>query len=181
MKEREASGFFGLFGLEPRYAQSERQLAEIYRALAASVHPDRFVRAAPAERQHALEYSARVNEAYRVLRSPVARAQHLLEIRGSERAARDTPRLAMGSLLEQMELRERLAEAGKRADLEALDQLEILAQARAHQLQERLAEELDESFDADAASQTLQELLFIDKLSGEISDGRCELEDAWRC
>ena len=46
------------------------------------MHPDRFAHAGDAERRASLQWTTRVNEAYRTLKDPVQRAKHLLELHG---------------------------------------------------------------------------------------------------
>src|SRR5262252_912369 len=73
---------FELFGLPQRFRVETDALDRAYRALQSEVHPDRFAAAGESAQRRALQSSARVNEAYRALRDPVARAQYLLSLRG---------------------------------------------------------------------------------------------------
>ena len=52
-------------------------------------HPDYFYNAPPAERLASLERSSYLNDAYRVLRTPVGRIEHLLAIEGFPPATSD--------------------------------------------------------------------------------------------
>lgn len=56
-------------------------------------HPDRFSRASAAEQEHALEMTAVLNDAFRTLREPVARAEYFLKERGLESKAEAPPEL----------------------------------------------------------------------------------------
>jgi len=76
------SNHFELFGLEPVFALSADSLDSAYRDIQAKVHPDRFAHAGDAERRASLQWTTRVNEAYRTLKDPLQRARHLLELRG---------------------------------------------------------------------------------------------------
>src|ERR1700752_4116021 len=73
---------FELFGLSPSYGMDEETLEKAYREIQARVHPDRFAHAGDAERRASLQWTTRVNEAYRTLKDPMQRAKHLLELRG---------------------------------------------------------------------------------------------------
>ncbi len=53
-------------------------------------HPDRFSRASAAEQEHALEMTAVLNDAFRTLKDPIARAEYFLKERGIE-ISKDTP------------------------------------------------------------------------------------------
>jgi molecular chaperone HscB len=53
-----------------------------YRALSREVHPDFFYNAAPAERRASLERSSLLNDAYRALKQPISRVEHVLKLEG---------------------------------------------------------------------------------------------------
>ncbi len=73
---------FELFGLAPAFALEAEALEHSYRDIQARVHPDRFAHAGDAERRASLQWTTRVNEAYRTLKDPVQRGKHLLELHG---------------------------------------------------------------------------------------------------
>ena len=73
---------FALFDLPVRFALDDGELEQAYRRVQAQVHPDRFASAGAAERRVAMQWAARANEAFRTLRSPVARAAYLCERHG---------------------------------------------------------------------------------------------------
>jgi molecular chaperone HscB len=105
---------FDLFGLPAGYALNGDLLAERYRALQAAVHPDRFASAPDQERRLSMQASTRVNEAFQTLKDPLQRALYLLSLHpapGPQEDAHDTD-----FLMEQMDLRETLADAGRAPD-----------------------------------------------------------------
>ena len=57
-------------------------LEQRYRALSRQFHPDYFYNASAAERRASLERSSYLNDAYRVLKNPVARLEYLLKLEG---------------------------------------------------------------------------------------------------
>jgi len=74
------------------------------------LHPDNFVNASEDERERSLKQSSELNDAYRVLRDPVARAEYLLAIEG-ERKEGEKKQQAPPELLEEVfELNESLDE-----------------------------------------------------------------------
>ncbi len=75
---------FELFGIEPKLSLDLFELEQRFYELSRKVHPDRFLRATPAERERSLELSAHLNDAYRVLRNPITRAEYLLKLQGIE-------------------------------------------------------------------------------------------------
>ncbi|MGH9658774.1 MAG: Fe-S protein assembly co-chaperone HscB [Bryobacteraceae bacterium] len=74
--------YYEFFGLEPRLHLDLKDLEQRFYALSRKWHPDRFARATPAERQQSLDAAALLNDGYRTLRDPVARAQYLLDLHG---------------------------------------------------------------------------------------------------
>ena len=110
---------FALFALPPRYALDQAELEQRFFAQNRELHPDRFATAPAAERVAALSRSRALNDAYQVLRKPVARAEYLLVRAGG--AIGDNERLSPVFLQEILELREELAEArhaGKLGEVE---------------------------------------------------------------
>jgi molecular chaperone HscB len=74
--------YFSFFGL-PRALQLDAQeLERRFRDLSRKFHPDFYYNAPPAERLASLERSSYLNDAYRTLRNPVTRVEHLLAIEG---------------------------------------------------------------------------------------------------
>ncbi len=68
---------FGILGLERRYGLERKELDRAWRARSRTTHPDRFAGEAALQRRLALQWTAHLNEARRVLRDPVARAWYL--------------------------------------------------------------------------------------------------------
>ena len=60
----------------------QAQLERRFRDLSRQFHPDYFYNAAPTERLASLERSSYLNDAYRALRNPISRIEHLLAIEG---------------------------------------------------------------------------------------------------
>ncbi len=101
------SSYFELFALPVSFDIDGAVLSERYRELQRAVHPDRFVNAADAERRLSMQLATRVNEGFRTLKDPLARARYLLELKGVALDDTDT-RLDGSFLMQQMELRERM-------------------------------------------------------------------------
>src|SRR4051812_11558935 len=72
---------FATLGFEPSFDEPSG-LDDKFRALSRKLHPDRFARATPQERRYSLEQTTLLNEAYKTLKDPVRRAEHLLSLRG---------------------------------------------------------------------------------------------------
>src|SRR5689334_12410104 len=68
---------FEVFGIPPRFEVDLAALELRHRDLSKALHPDRYAGAPAAERRLALNRAIEVNEAWRVLREPVKRAEAL--------------------------------------------------------------------------------------------------------
>jgi molecular chaperone HscB len=95
--------YFAFLGLPRKLLIDANDLERRFRDLSRKFHPDYFYNASPAERLASLERSSYLNDAYRALRNPVSRVEHLLAIEGlpsarSEEGAAKVP----PSLLEEV-------------------------------------------------------------------------------
>jgi molecular chaperone HscB len=84
----------------------ERKLLQ----LSWKLHPDNFVNAPVDEQERSLKRSSEVNDAYRVLRDPVARVEYLLEIEGARKEGEHKQQAPPELLEEVFELNESLDE-----------------------------------------------------------------------
>jgi molecular chaperone HscB len=159
---------FELFGLKPAFAVDSEALERTYREIQSRVHPDRFAHAGDAERRASMQWTSRVNEAYRTLRSPVARAKHVLELNGIDAGFETNTAMPPEFLMQQMEVREGLEAAQAGRDAGALDKVrdELVTQRR--ELESELSETIDRRADYVAAAQVVRKLMFLEKLGSEI-------------
>ena len=74
--------YFAFLGLPRRLTIAPQDLEQRFRELSRKFHPDYYYNAPPAERLASLERSSYLNDAYRTLRNPVSRVEHLLAIEG---------------------------------------------------------------------------------------------------
>ncbi len=167
---------FELFGLPARFHFDAATLDRAYRALQGEVHPDRHAAATEAEQRLALQSSARVNEAYRALKDPVARAQYLLSLHGIEAFAENETALPVDFLERQLERRETAADALGARDARTLATLLAEVRADAAAVEQRIAVLLDSEGAWDAARVHVREFRFLMKLAADIADMHGELE-----
>jgi len=167
---KQPTDHFAVFGL-PRKLWLEMSLLEQkFLQLSWKLHPDNFVNACEAERELSLKRSSELNDAYRVLRDPVARVEYLLEIEG-ERKEGEKKQQAPPELLEEVfELSESLDELreGKSSGGD-LSGLKTRLQSAEQNFQEKLNEvdaqlksvacEWDAALDANAASVARKKLM----------------------
>jgi molecular chaperone HscB len=159
---------FELFGLQPAFALDHEALERAYREIQSRVHPDRFAHAGDAERRASLQWTTRVNEAYRALKSPVQRASHILALHGVDVAFETNTAMPADFLMEQMELREALEDAASARDASVLDALQQRIDAHKRDLEARLAACIDREKDYAGAAELVRELQFLEKLEAEI-------------
>lgn len=159
---------FQLFGLPQRFALDLEALEGMYRDIQSRVHPDRYAHAGDAERRASMQWSTRVNEAYRTLRNPVTRAKHLLELHGVDVAFETNTAMPADFLIQQMELRETLESAAQARDADALERLGAEITRGRSSLQSQLAESIDARKDYAGAAGLVRKLMFLDKLESEI-------------
>lgn len=82
--------FYEALGLMPALTLNPEDLKKRFYDRSRQWHPDRFSRASAAEQQQALDMTAVLNDAFRTLRDPIARAEYFLKERGLE-LAKDAP------------------------------------------------------------------------------------------
>ena len=164
---------FDLFGLSPMFSIEGEALERSYREIQSKVHPDRFAHAGDAERRASLQWTTRVNEAYRTLKDPVQRAKHLLELHGVDVAFETNTAMPPEFLMQQMELRERWKRPRTPA---SLDELRKRLRQNKTELEKQIAEALDTRKDYAGAAGLVRKLQFLDRLDEEIDAAYEEIE-----
>jgi molecular chaperone HscB len=106
----QASDHFSLFGVPRKLWIEMAQLERKFLQLSWKLHPDNFVNAPAAEQELSLRQSSELNDAYRVLRDPVARVEYLLEIEGTRKEGEHKQQAPRELLEEVFELNESLDE-----------------------------------------------------------------------
>lgn len=171
---------FALLGLPRGYVVDRAALDARHRELSKTVHPDRQAQATPAERRAAAERASQVNEALRVLRDPVRRAEALFRLAGVELGDGKEPAPPQDFLFEVLELREALADARRAKDLAAVERLErdVLERARAVDaaLDRTFATPAVSSDAARGALPSLAELRYWRRFLDEVEATRDELD-----
>ncbi len=86
--------YFEFLDLPRNLAIDGKDLEKRFYALSRQLHPDLHSRKSQAEREQAEEATAVLNDAYRTLRDPIARAEYLLKLEGfdiGEQGTKDVP------------------------------------------------------------------------------------------
>lgn len=103
--------YFDLFGVPASYEVDRAALTEAYRNLQRRFHPDRYAGGTDRERLLSVQQASLINEAFNTLKDPLSRARYLLTLHGVDLADESNTVMDPAFLMEQMELREALAEA----------------------------------------------------------------------
>ena len=151
-------------------------LEKAYRDIQSRVHPDRFASAGDAERRASLQWTTRVNEAYRTLKDPVQRAKHILDLHGVDVAFETDTAMPVEFLTQQLELRESLEVAVDRKDAVALDGLRKILFEQRKALQEEIQKLIDNSKDYKGAAGLVRKLMFLQRLDEEVDAACGEIE-----
>lgn len=104
--------YFSFLGVPRKLALDGADLERRFRDLSRKFHPDYFYNASATERLASLERSSYLNDAFRALRNPVSRIEHLLAIEGlpSARSEEGTAKVPPSLLEEVFALNEELDE-----------------------------------------------------------------------
>ena len=164
---------FELFAVPPRFAQDAAQLDARWKELQRQVHPDKFAAQGAAAQRVAMQWSVRINEAYRRLKDPLKRAAYLCELNGAPIDAESNTAMPAEFLMQQMELREAVDDA---VDAAAMDEIGRQSATLKREMLLKLEQQMDAQHDWPAAAQTVRALMFLDKLAGDIDRKRATLE-----
>ena len=148
-----------------------------YRQLQQEFHPDRYASKGDVERRLAVQAASLINQAYETLKSPLKRAQYLLELKKID-ASQDNHMTHDGPfLMAQIELREQLSELRDNTDpFAALEELRVGVEQTFTALQDQFASEYQSDKDSDAFN-TVTKMQFSSKLLHEIEQLEADLED----
>ncbi len=172
-----SKNYFDVFGLAVDFHVDQPTLTERYRELQREIHPDRFAGAGDREQRLAVQYATYVNQAFETLKSPLLRAEYLLQLNGVALDAQNQTTNDSAFLMRQMELREELGEVREQSDPEAaLDALSAHVDEALAGLQAEFADAYART-DMNSAKTAVSKLHFIVKLAHEVEQLEAELLD----
>ena len=161
---------FTLLGLPRAFALDRATLDAQWKALQAKVHPDRFAAEGGTAQRVAMQWAVRVNEAHQRLKDPLKRAAYLCELAGAPIRSESNTAMPADFLMQQMQWREALEDAGSAAEVQALaDEVGADRTARLARVQQLI----DHDGQHAQAALEVRALMFIDRLGDEI-DARLE-------
>jgi molecular chaperone HscB len=167
--------YFSFFGLPRKLSIDLADLDQRFRALSRQFHPDYFYNATTTERLASLERASYLNDAYRVLKQPLDRAEYLLKVEGlpSVGLHQEARELPAGVLEDVFALNEELDEirAAREAGVAAeelkvrldnaqrpVDERAARQEAQLDALFQRWDRQVDEEAPADVRRATLESL-----------------------
>lgn len=160
--------YFEFIGLPVSFHIDQSELADRSLELQKTLHPDRYAHKSEREQRMAVQYMAHLNEGVATLKSPLLRAQYLLQLQGIDTFSESSASIDPMFLMEQMELREQLEEIPEQDDpFEALDDLMGEVDQLLKQLRERFAQQYQDQ-DLEAATSAVRKMQFLEKLVVEI-------------
>ena len=172
-----SSNFFEIFSIAVGWQISIRDLDTRYRQLQLEFHPDRYASAGQTEQRLAVQTASLINQAYDTLKSPLKRAQYLLEL--NDINADQDSHITSDSvfLMRQMALREALSNIRQAAEpLQSLEQLRADVEQGYDEEQEQFHSQYQANV-LDDAFNTVAKMQFSAKLLDEIEQLEAELED----
>ena len=165
---------FAILGIERRFDVDLPSVEKRHRELSRALHPDRYADAGASERRAALSKAVEVNEAWRAVREPIARAEALFALAGVAVGERNEPKPTPALLMEAMELRETLDDARGKRDLAAIEKLAGAVDERRRATEARLSAGFASGADVATLVPLLGELRFHRRFLAEVS----AIEDA---
>jgi molecular chaperone HscB len=159
-----AHDYYQFFDLPRRLALDLKDLEKRFYALSRQLHPDLFSRKSAREQEYALEASAVLNDAFRTLKDPVARALYVLKQEGFDIAEQGTKDVPPELLEEVFELNMAIEEL-RDGDEDARAQL----QAARHRF-ERMRDEIDDAMQGTFAEwDVAQDRGKLDAIRGQLN------------
>jgi molecular chaperone HscB len=131
---------FATLGIPRSYALDLSAVEKTHRELSRTLHPDKYVDAGASERRAALTKAVEVNEAWRVVRDPIRRADALLALAGVPVGEEAKSTASPEFLMEMLEQREALADAKSARDLAAVRRMGAEVEVRSAGAERELAE-----------------------------------------
>ena len=159
---------FALFDLPVAFQVDSALLNERYLALQKSLHPDNFSAASAQEQRLAIQKSAEINDALRILKDPITRADSIIAINtGETENPEEKSNNDIDFLMQQMEWRETLENIENRKDTDELTAFTQEINQSRHAILSKLSTAL-EAQQWDIARAITDKLRFIKKLQAEI-------------
>jgi molecular chaperone HscB len=168
-----SQNFFTLLKLPEVFVVDLEKLDQNYQNIQKEIHPDRFASFDEKTKLESIKKTAQVNDAYQTLKSPIRRAEYLLQLKGVNIHDEKYKVVPQDFLMQQMEWREEL-EIHKQNKL-ALEKLAIDIQKNKNKMMNQLPALFNDKDQLNDAIQITRELNFIEKIEQHIHDALIEI------
>ena len=130
---------FETLGITASFDLDLESLEKRHRELSRVVHPDKFASSPAAERRRALSRAVDINDAWRVVRDPIRRAEALLRLLQVPVGETNEPKPSPMLLMEMLEIREELSMAAGKKDAAKVAELSSKAKQREQEIINKLS------------------------------------------
>ena len=165
--------FFTLLQLPEAFVIDLETLHQNYQSIQKNIHPDRFATFDDEAKLESIKKTAQVNDAYQTLKSPIRRAEYLLQLKGINIHDEKYTAVPQDFLMQQMEWREELET--HKLDKVALEKLAQNIQKNKNDMMNQLPSFFDDKNHLNDAIRVTRELNFIEKIEQHINDALIEI------
>ena len=165
--------FFTLLQLPEAFVIDLETLHQNYQSIQKDIHPDRFATFDDEARLESIKKTAQVNDAYQTLKSPIRRAEYLLQLKGINIHDEKYTAVPQDFLMQQMEWREELET--HKLNKVALQKLAQDIQKNKNDMMNQLPSFFDDKNHLNDAIRVTRELNFIEKIEQHINDALIEI------
>ena len=159
------SNDFELFDIPMQFAQDRAAIDARWKQLQREAHPDKFAAQGVAAQRVAMQWSVRINEAYRRLKQPLSRASYLCELHGAPIQAENNTAMPTEFLMQQMAWREALDDA---STPQAMQEIALTVNESGGELLLKIEHALDIEKNFMAAAQLVRRLMFTERFAHEV-------------
>jgi molecular chaperone HscB len=159
---------FATLGIPRSFDVDLSAVERTHRELSRALHPDKFAGVNERDRRAALARAVEVNDAWRIVRDPLRRAEALLRLDGVEWTEGKEPQPAPEFLMEMLERREALSDAKRAHDLRAVRAMAAGIESRVRETEQALSEGFARG-EREALVARLGELRFFRRFLEEVS------------
>lgn len=165
--------FFTLLQLPEAFVIDLETLHQNYQSIQKNIHPDRFATFDDEAKLESIKKTAQVNDAYQTLKSPIRRAEYLLQLKGINIHDEKYTAVPQDFLMQQMEWREELET--HKLNKVALEKLAQDIQKNKNDMMNQLPSFFDDKNHLNDAIRVTRELNFIEKIEQHINDALIEI------
>ena len=168
-----SQNFFKLLQIPEAFVIDIETLHQNYQSIQKNIHPDRFATFDDEAKLESIKKTAQVNDAYQTLKSPIRRAEYLLQLKGINIHDEKYTAVPQDFLMQQMEWREELET--HKLNKVALEKLVQDIQKNKNDMMNQLPSFFDDKNHLNDAIRVTRELNFIEKIEQHINDALIEI------